>query len=108
MSGELAGALDQRVVVQRREEARDDLGAPGGAWGPVATLWARIAPLAPAPWGGGDRPAAPARWRATVRGAADVRPGDALDWRGARLLVRTVLADPAWPDRLLLDLEQMP
>jgi head-tail adaptor len=108
MSAEFAGALDQRVTLRRRDPARDDLGAPGAGWASVGALWAQVAPLPPATWGEGDRPAAAQRWRATVRAGADVRPGDALDWRGAGFAVRSVVADPALPDRLVLHLEALP
>lgn len=106
MSGEFAGTLDQHVRIERRAATRDDLGGADGAWTTQATLWAAIAPLASAPWGLGDRPAASLRWVATLRLGADVRAGDRLQWRGRLFAIRAAEADPATPDRLTLMLEE--
>jgi head-tail adaptor len=105
---EFAGGLTQRVTVQRRSADRDDLGGADGGWTTLASVWAALAPIAPAAWGAGDpggRPSAAPRWRASLR-TADVVPGDRLQWRGASLVVRSVEADPAAPDRLTLVLEE--
>ncbi len=108
MSGaEFAGTLAERVCLQRRSGERDDLGGADGAWSAGVTVWAAMAPAAPAAWGQGDRPGASARWRATIRASgADVLPGDRLTWRGTAYAVRSVEADPATPDRLLLTVEE--
>ncbi|WP_019832514.1 phage head completion protein [Sphingomonas sp. PR090111-T3T-6A] len=108
MSGaEFAGALGERVCLQRRSGERDDLGGAGGAWSAGVTVWAAMAPAGAASWGQGDRPGAAPRWRATIRAiGADVRSGDRLTWRGAAYAIRSVEADPAAPDRLLLTVEE--
>jgi len=106
MSGEFAGTLSERVLVQRRSGDRDDLGGAAGAWSAGVGLWAALVPLPSAGWGGGDLPSAAPRWRATVRVGADVVPGDRLQWRGRGFVVRAVEADPAMPDRLGLTLEE--
>ena len=36
-----AGALDQRITLQRRAAGTDARGQPNGAWTDVATVWAR-------------------------------------------------------------------
>ncbi len=106
MSGELSGALTERVAVQRRAEARDDLGGAAGAWTTIATLWAALEPITAAAWGAGDMPVAAPRWRATMRSGADMAAGDRLQWRGRLFAVRAVEADPAAPDRLIVMLEE--
>jgi head-tail adaptor len=106
MNGEFSGALTQRVIVQRRATMRDGLGGANGAWTTIATLWAGIAPVTPASWGEGDRPAAAPRWSATIRAGADVAIGDRLQWRGLLFAVRAVETDPALRDRLTLVLEE--
>ena len=107
MSGELAGALDQRVTILKRAGDRDDLGGASGPWEERATVWAAIAPMRDGPWGAGDRSSAAARWRAVLRAGAAVAVGDRLRWRGAMFAVREAPADPATPDRISLTLEEV-
>jgi head-tail adaptor len=108
MSGaEFAGTLTERVCLQRRSGGRDDLGGADGAWSAGVTVWASMASVTPAAWGQGDRPNAAPRWRATIRAiGAGVLPGDRLTWRGQPYAVRSIEADPAAPDRLLLTVEE--
>jgi head-tail adaptor len=106
MSAELAGTLGRRLTILRRAPDRDDLGGAAGEWAAVSAVWGSLEPLAPAVWSAGDRPAATPRWRAVVRSGADVVPGDRLQWRLLLLAVRSVEADPATPDRLILTLEE--
>jgi head-tail adaptor len=105
MSGaELAGLLRERVDILRRAATRDDLGGASGDWMRLASVWAQIVPDGDGPVDG-DWPDGPARWLATLRSAALVRAGDRLGWRDRLLKVRSVIADPATPDRLALTLE---
>jgi head-tail adaptor len=105
MSAEFAGALDQRVTVRRRAADRDDLGGAAGGWGEGAAVWAALTPMA-ARGADGDRPVGRARWRAVVRSGVEVVPGDRLVWRSCDFAVRSVVADPAAPDRLTLVVEE--
>jgi len=43
-----AGKLNARVVVERPEVTRDDMGSELITWVKVATVWAHIAPIVPA------------------------------------------------------------
>ncbi|MDH7639583.1 phage head completion protein [Sphingomonas oryzagri] len=106
MSGELAGALTQRVSILRRSADRDDLGGASGEWEVVAATWAALEPIAAASWGAGDRPSATPRWRAVLRAGVDAAPGDRLQWRLLLLTVRAGEAAPATPDRIMLTLEE--
>lgn len=40
-----AGALDQRVVIERLVEGYDELGQPINDWLPIVTTWASVSPL---------------------------------------------------------------
>ena len=40
-----AGALDQRVVIERLVEGYDELGQPINDWLPIVTTWAEVSPL---------------------------------------------------------------
>lgn len=40
-----AGALDQRIVIERLVEGYDELGQPINTWLPIVTTWAEVSPL---------------------------------------------------------------
>ena len=40
-----AGALDQRIVIERLVEGYDELGQPINQWLPIAVTWAHVEPL---------------------------------------------------------------
>ena len=40
-----AGALDQRIVIERLVEGYDELGQPINDWLPIVTTWASVSPL---------------------------------------------------------------
>jgi SPP1 family predicted phage head-tail adaptor len=40
-----AGALDQRIVIERLGESYDELGQPIHDWLPIVTTWAAVEPL---------------------------------------------------------------
>ena len=40
-----AGALDQRIVIERLVEGYDELGQPINDWLPIITTWAAVEPL---------------------------------------------------------------
>lgn len=40
-----AGALDQRIVIERLVEGYDELGQPINQWLPIVTTWAEVSPL---------------------------------------------------------------
>jgi head-tail adaptor len=44
MAREVAGLLVERVMIERREEARDDLGGDAGEWVEEAEVWAGVSP----------------------------------------------------------------
>lgn len=106
MSAELAGALSERVELQRRATERDALGGAVGAWVVVGSAWAEIAPERTGPLVAGEAIEALPGWRVTLRADADVSVGDRLAWRGRRLRVRARIDDPALPDRVQLRAEE--
>jgi head-tail adaptor len=97
MSGELAGALRERVTIERRGGGRDGLAGAVGDWVPQGAVWAGVVPDGVDPAvAAGARDAMP-RWTVTMRAGADVLPGDRLLW-GDRVLM--VAAVETWPDRM--------
>jgi head-tail adaptor len=103
---ELAGALRERVELQRRGSGRDALGGAAGAWELLGVTWAAIeyerAGAGTVAGAADDGPF----WRVTMRARGDVAVGDRLLWNGRVLGVRSVERDPLRPDRLRLRAEE--
>ena len=106
MSRELAGALSERVDLQRRGSGRDALGGADGTWTSLGLAWAAMEHDRAGPGiAGGAIEDAP-RWRVTLRARDDVAAGDRLIWGERVLRVRSVLRDPRWRDRIILSAEE--
>lgn len=107
MIRELAGALGERIELQRRGNGRDALGGADGGWISLGFAWAGIEYERAGPGVAAGAIEDGPRWRVTMRARDDVAAGDRLIW-GARVLrVRSVLRDPRWRDRLILGAEEL-
>lgn len=108
MRREVSGLLVERVTIERREEARDELGGNLDVWTAEAEVWAGIAPNRNRPQIQGGALRGERRWAVTVRR----RDGLGLDCRliwGARVLkVRSVDDDPRVKDVVTLRCEEEP
>lgn len=106
MSGELAGALSERIELQRRGTARDALGGAAGDWASLGFAWAGLEPDGAGAAVAGQAADSQPRWRVTLRARDDLMLDDRRVWRGRRLRVRSVAQDPRLPDRILLKVEE--
>ena len=107
MSGEFAGLLRERVVIERPTGERSAQGTLIAGWEEVARCLAAVAPE-----GAGQESEAMAlsampRFRVTIRRRDDVAIDQRLLWRGRRLAVRQILEDPRLRDRMTLRCEEM-
>ena len=103
MSGEMAGALKERIAIGV-SGASDAAGAAGD---PVfgEPVWASVEAEPPVMGARAERLAAPGRYTIVMRGEASAKVGDRLQWRGQTLIVIAVTRDPLRPDRILLRAE---
>ena len=99
--GELAGALTERVAIERRDATRDDLGGASGEWVTLAEVWAAVVPDGVAAAAEGATRSAMPSWAVTIR-ARELAFDDRLAWQGRRLRIERIAADPRAPDRLTL------
>jgi head-tail adaptor len=106
MKAGFAGALAQRIAIERRDEGADALGGADGGWTPVASCWAAIAPGGAPEIVAADALSAMPRWSVTVRSGVDVLPGDRINWKGRMMAVRRIEADPRTPDRMTMMAEE--
>lgn len=109
MSGpdsEFAGALRERISIERRLDDRDMAARAIGRWAYDGAAWAAVVPLMPADLVAADTLSALPRWSVTMRKREGVGPWTRLVWRGRYLLVRSVISDPRRPERMILNTEE--
>ncbi|WP_029075565.1 phage head closure protein [Kaistia adipata] len=107
MSGFDPGQLSSRVVLERPVRAADGAGGATVDWVEVATLWARIEPVAAGERFAADRLATRVSHRITLRFRADVAGGMRIRHRG-RVLAVVAWRDPDEQRRfLVLDAEEV-
>lgn len=106
-ANEWAGALNQRLLLQHWQAARDAAGADVGQWADAGAVWAGVQPVAALAAGAaGDARQSGGRWRIWLRDGAGVGLNSRLGWRGRWLLVLALRRDPATPGRLELLAEE--
>lgn len=106
MSAELAGRLNQRILIERPSAVRTDGGLQTSGWELVARCLAAIEPE-----GAGAETEAMAlsampRFRMTLRRRDEVAVGQRVSWAGRVLAIRQRLDDPRAPDRMVLRCEE--
>ena len=109
MSGpdsEFAGALRERISIERRLDDRDMAARAIGRWAYDGAAWAAVTPLIPADLVAADTLSALPRWSVTMRKREGIGPWTRLVWRGRYLLVRSVISDPRRPERMILNTEE--
>lgn len=80
-----AGALDQRVILQRRSVGRDDRGQALEMWATVTTLWARVQPRRGRDFLAAAQDQATFDCTVWLRYRADILATDRLLWKGQAL-----------------------
>jgi head-tail adaptor len=106
MSGELSGALRERVTIERRSDARDAAGGRTGRWLYEGAAWVGVSPLVPADLTAADSLSFVPRWQIVMRKREGIDAATRLVWRGLFLKVRGVVSDPRDPARMILTTEE--
>jgi head-tail adaptor len=106
MMGELAGALRERVTIERRTEGRDPAGARTGGWAYDGAAWVAVSPLIPASLVEADSLSAAPRWTVIMRKREGLGVWTRLVWRCRFLHVRSIVSDPRDPARMILTAEE--
>ncbi|MFN3620884.1 phage head closure protein [Sphingorhabdus sp.] len=107
MSGEFAGALRERVVIETRMGTRDSRAGAVGSYRYDGQVWAAVSPLMPSDLTRADALSAMPRWRVTIRKREGLGLGTRLTWRGKYLAVRAALSDPQTPAQMQLTCEEV-
>jgi head-tail adaptor len=103
---EFAGALRERVTIERRSDGRDALARGDGRWIYDGAAWVGVAPLVPADLIAADTLSALPRWTVVMRKREGIGLYTRLVWRGRFLAVRSVISDPREPARMVLTCEE--
>jgi head-tail adaptor len=107
MSGELAGALRERIIIETRAGNRDSIAGATGKYIYAGEAWASLMPLVPASLTQADVLSAMPRWQVTMRKREGIDPRVRLTWRGKYLAVRQVISDPREPAYLIATCEEV-
>ncbi len=107
MSGEFAGTLRERVVLETRLEGRDGRGGATRDFSYDGVAWASLMPLVPADLTRADALSAMPRWQVKMRKRESVGLRTRLTWRGKYLAVRGLVSDPREPAQMLLTCEEL-
>ena len=107
MSGEFAGTLKQRIMIERPTLLRTASGLQEAGWEPVATCLAAIVAEGVGAEAEGQALSANPRFRVTIRARDGIAVGQRVLWNARVMLVRQRIDDPALPDRILLRCEEM-
>lgn len=106
MTAELAGALRERVTIERRIDFRDAIAGRQPRWGYEGAAWVAVRPLLPAELVEAEVLSANPRWAVTMRKREGIGPDYRLVWRGRFLDVRGVKSDPAEPSHMVLTCDE--
>lgn len=104
---EFAGALRERIGIERRLDARDAMARGSDRWMSDGAAWASVAPLIPADLVQADVRSALPRWQVVMRNRPRLGVWTRFSWRGRYLAVRALIADPRDPDRVVMTCEEI-
>ena len=107
MSGEFAGALRERVVIERPVPVRNAMGLQEPGWELVCRCLAQVALESVGPESEAQALSAMPRYRVTIRPREGVALDQRITWSGRKLMVRQLLEDPGTKDRVTLRCEEV-
>ncbi len=107
MTGEFAGSLRERVLIEHRQGNRDQLAGATGNYAYAGEAWAALMPMMPGDLVGAGALSAMPRWQVTMRKREGIGPGTRLTWRRKYLAVRGVRCDPREPAQIVLTCEEV-
>ena len=107
MSGEFAGTLRQRIMIERPTLLRTPSGLQEAGWEPVATCLAAVVADGVGAEAEGQALSANPRFRVTIRQRDGISVGQRVIWGERVMLVRQRIDDPRSPERIIVRCEEM-
>jgi SPP1 family predicted phage head-tail adaptor len=106
MSGEFAGLLRERVVIERPAGEWSPQGSRTSCWEEVARCLASVTPEGAGAQSEAMALSAMPRFQVLIRTREDIAIDQRLRWRGRLLAFRQIVEDPRQRDRQLLRCEE--
>lgn len=103
---EFAGTLRERIVIERPTATRTPTGLQESGWTPVAHCLAAVQLEGIGPEKEGQALSAMPKLRVTIRRRKGVAIDQRVRWGKRTLMVRQLVDDPRYPDRLVLRCEE--
>lgn len=107
VTGEFAGTLAHRVVIEALSDLRTDSGLADGSWEPIANCRAAIVAEGVGAEAEGMAFSVMPRVRVVIRNRPRIAVQQRLRWRGRLFMIRNVHEDPRQPERLELRCEEV-
>lgn len=103
---EFAGKLRERISIERPKTTRTATGLQEAGWEPVARCLAAIELEGVGPESEAQALSAMPRLRVTIRRRHGIGIDQRIRWRARTLMIRQMLDDPRFADRLVLRCEE--
>ena len=107
MSGEFAGTLRERVIIERPISTRNAMGLQEPGWEQVCRCLASVALESVGAESEAQALSAMPRFRVTIRWREGIAIDQRISWNGRKLMVRQLLDDPRARDRIVMRCEEV-
>lgn len=104
---EFAGRLRERISIERPTMTRTPTGLQEAGWEPVGRYLAAIELEGVGPESEGQALSAMPRLRVTIRRRTGITIDQRIRWGSRTLMIRQMLDDPRFPERLVLRCEEL-
>ena len=107
MSGEFAGTLRERVIIEKPVAVRNAMGLQEPGWELVCRCLAGVALESVGPESEAQALSAMPRFRVTIRHREGIALDQRITWRQRKLIIRQMLDDPRAKDRIAMRCEEV-
>ena len=107
MSGEFAGTLKERILIERPTTERTAMGLHTSGWETVARCLAAIEPEGVGPEAEAQALSAMPRFRVSIRWREGVAIDQRITWGSRLLMIRQLLDDPRRKERIAMRCEEV-
>ena len=107
MSGEFAGTLRERVLIERPISSRNAMGLQEPGWEKLCSCLASVTLESVGAESEAQALSAMPRFRITIRQRDGIAIDQRITWSGRKLMVRQLLDDPRAKDRIAMRCEEV-
>jgi head-tail adaptor len=107
MSGEFAGTLRERILIEQPISLRNAMGLQQPGWEQVCRCLASVVLESVGPESEAQALSAMPKYRVTIRWREGIALNQRITWNGRTLMVRQLLDDPTAKDRIAMRCEEV-